>query len=163
MEKITKDQFVLERIKLDKSGNGAEIGYVIESISEKGTNYDSHGFGSHKIPHTDLTSRLNALKKIMVQTSGRCIEIGLLVEEKTKYRVMGISISGGEEKGVIIIGTYECQNGAKICVLTPRIKLDEDIFGIEKELQKAVDELTSEAFQYVYENKMSQLAMNFTE
>lgn len=157
MKKPLLEQFELDNIKLEKGGVGVKVGFTLENVIGQEHFYDKQVLVSHKIPHPDLTTKITALKPIMLNTSGRQPDIASMGD----YSVTGVHLSGADEKGVIITGTFKCLNETKIAVVTPRIKLDDDYFDCEKELTDAVLEIRKEVFKYIFEDKQAQLAIEF--
>lgn len=157
MKKPTINQFKLDKLKLEKGGSGVEIRFTLENVIGAEHFYDKQTVISHKIPHPDLMAKLSALKPIMLSTSGRKPSMDTM----NLYAVNGVNLSGDESQGVIITGTFECLNKAKIAVVTPRIKLDNDIFECEEELSETVKSIEIEAFKYIFEDKQAQLAIEF--
>lgn len=157
MKKPTVNQFRLDKLKLEKGGSGVEIRFTLENVIGAEHFFDKQTVISHKIPHPDLMTRLSALKPMLLSTSGRKPSMDTM----NLYTVTGVSISGDESKGVIITGTYECLNKTRIAVVTPRIKLDEEIFECEEELNDVIKVIETEAFKYIFEDKQAQLAIEF--
>jgi len=157
MNTPTRKQFVLSRIKFDKENKGVEIGFVVNNTVGADMFYDKQMVHSAKLPHPDMIVKMNALLPILLASIGR-IENN---DSINNYRMTGINVSG--DNGVIMTATYLCKNETKISVLSPRIRLDKDVWDFEKELSEAVYDLSTEAYLYVFEGKQAQLMIEFGE
>lgn len=155
--KVDRENFDISRLKLDKRQSAVEIFYTVENRIGKEIYYDTQRIISKKIPHPDLTTRLLALKPVMLTSIGRVAD----EKEMSNFGVRGIAVSGVNSKGVIIMGTYKCLNETVIAIVTPRIKLDDDVWGFEEELTQVVKELADEAYAYIFDNKQAHLEIEF--
>src|SRR5512137_47562 len=112
--KVARKQFDISRLKLEKRQSAVEIFYTVENVIGKETYYDTQRIISKKIPHPDLTTKLLALKPLMLTAIGRVED----AKEMANYGVRGIAVSGVTSKGVIIMGTYKCLNETNIAIVT---------------------------------------------
>jgi hypothetical protein len=149
-----REAFTLKKVKRTKKG-GLEVSYEI--LNGNG-NRQTIAVESSKVAHPDLFKQLDDLMPIVV---------GILrVEEKTdddrdRVTVTGVSVSGaGDTYGVIITATLMIEEGnTKIAVNTPRIDTAKSTYGIEGEVEDAVDVLAEEVFCYLFEDKQAQLEL----
>ncbi len=178
MKKIARSQFHLRKVKRGDKG-----GLVIAFDYEMGGNSEIDrikvkDFESTVEPHPDLTSRIRALLPMLVRTKHYGVLRDIAGESKfaatkkqaeflekayqaivEKVTATGIAISGTDKIGVVITGKIETDGGMKSAMNTPRLQLDREVFGFEGELDTLVEELEEEVYNYLYENKKSQLSL----
>lgn len=77
-----------------------------------------------------------------------------------KIDVRGVSWSGTDDNtGVVITAVFETPNGLKTCINTPRIKMATISFGFEEELEKIVEAIKTEVYQFLLNGKQAQLSL----
>jgi len=86
----------------------------------------------------------------------------------SNIEITGVSVTGevdGDKDGrsVVITGTMLQENGSKTALNSPRIKLANDKFKFEADVQDILNELEEEVIGYLFEGKKAQLEMAFEE
>ena len=75
-----------------------------------------------------------------------------------KTTVTGVHLSGQDQnRGVIITGKIQCENGSSNAVNSPRLRFSSEVFGFEEELESEIDHIEDELYLYLHENKKAQL------
>ncbi len=189
MNGCKKEQFELQKVKLLKAGTGVEIDFNVRRNEDGMETVDRYTKETTTFPHPDLTAAIGGLRQFLALAIGKetivtdgVIESyessfkkdgyeSLLKDVKERYNselakiaVTGLCISGiDNNKGVIITGTYQCKNGVKIAVNSPRIRLVSEIMGFEADLNDLCLKIESEAYLYTFENKQAQAEIVFDE
>jgi len=136
-------------------------------------------------PHSDLTNQLDKLKPLMAQCMGFTTLTTVLKSLKTKkqqdayetleevinkdiklkvdnFTCTGIAISGRDESiNVILTGTYKNPAGTVTSQNTPKMRLSSEVYGFEEELEKIVEILEDETYQFLFEQKQAQAVLDF--
>jgi hypothetical protein len=174
MKNPKKEQFELKKIKLT-NGGGLTIAFnLTETVGEE-IYRSSQDVKSSKEPHPDLRAMLgkmrpmvgqilhhNTTKSVVNEDRFHGDKAQLKMAEKavevlnSKIEVTGVSISGeGDKRGCVITSVYTVDNGQKIALNTPRIILTAETRGFEEELEKLVNDLENEAYEFVYNAKIA--------
>jgi len=179
---LNEDRFTLTKVKREKNG-GLDIhfDYIVKDGEET---YNNKGeLADDKIPHPDLMERIKKLKPFLVDAYGfnkyrKLISNAefqgtedqvtktedLNAEILGKVDITGVSVSGQEDnRGAIITGTFDIQNGVKTALNSHRIKFSSTFFGWESEVGELIDELQKECYLYLFKNKKAQLDIPFGE
>lgn len=152
-KKPNENDFSLQKVKI-LPGGGLCADYKITEVVNEDTRTAEYQVTFAETVHPDLNVAFDALRKIVADV------FGYNDDQKEKIEVRGISWSGlGENIGVVITGTYECLNGQKVAINTPRIKIEGESFGNEEELARLLDAATAEVYQYLFNGKQSQLSL----
>jgi len=181
--------FSLAKVKL-LNGGGLEAHYQ-EVNEKKGiTDTKTFQVKDTINPHPDLIEKVNELKEYLSKCYGMdsmlvlakskgldakvktafktCLEVieNVHSEQMKKINITGVSISGEidgdkDKRSVVISGTMAQENGSKTALNSPNIKLNNDQFKFEGEVQDIVNSLTEEVQAYLFEGKKAQLEMNF--
>jgi hypothetical protein len=176
--KITRENFTLRKVKRMKGGgiaatyqlNGKVDGeMIIKDMTEK----------TPVLQHPDLDKPFELLVEMLLKSSRyfdfmaiiNSKEFKATAEQKTSWEsymeevaenvtINGITITGeGENQAVMIMSTLMADNMQVIAVNSPRIKLEEDLYSFEMELQELKDTIEREVYSYLFENKKAQLEM----
>lgn len=180
---ITKENFKLNKVKVLKSNSGLSIDYSTEEQQGGLTYFDKDHKESTKEPHPDLLKKFSELKPILCRIyyftfirevinrkEFAATDKQLQVAERAVQEILplieitGVSISGEDEgKGVIIMGTFKAPTNQKMAINSHRLKWDKIVYGFEEELQTIIEELESECFEYLFNDKKAQLTIEFEQ
>ena len=118
-----------------------------------------------KTRHLDA---VNELSKWIESEVGKKEYSGILAKAKSmqdeilqSIDVRSISLKGDEDKRSVIITSVVTKKGQPAVVNTPKINLNGDVWGVEEAITESVDEIISEAWEYLFNGKRSQLEMDF--
>lgn len=154
-QKITRDQFELVKIKLDRKEGTIECDWI-EMVTEATTTSPIPANKTLNFnPAPQLLDIIGGMDKYIAKTNN--------YPETDLYRqkiiVNGVSISGGDKnRGCNIMATMKCDNKSIIAVNSPRIALKNDIFHFENDLAEDLKELENEAWEYIFNGKRGQLS-----
>lgn len=166
--------FDLKKARLLKNG-GIQVHYMDVS-AVKGPHETDKKF-SHPV-HQDLIEAFACLKIALVKsmkldwvfsaikadltTSEAEVEAANTLRDRLKefysaleanLKVTGLHLSGEDSSaGVIVTGTFESDKKV-IAINTARIQFNQNLIGIESDLEEAVDLCVEEVRQYLHENK----------
>ena len=170
--------FNLSKVKLNPHG-GLQADYqVTETVGGEPSVTDYHANVTRDI-HPDLSGLFEDLRPIVARvfnissflTLMESKEMGLSDAKKNLARVFaqelidkidvrGVSWSGTDDNvGVIITAVFETPNGLKTCINTPRIKTAQISFGFEEEMEKIVDAIKKEVYEFLFKGKQAQLSL----
>lgn len=174
----TEKNYNLSKVKLNPNG-GLQADYqVTETVGGEPSVTDYHASVSRDI-HPDLRGLFADLRPIVgrvfnitsfltfldsdemkLPESKKMLARAFADELIAKIDVRGVSWSGTDENvGVIITAVFETPNGLKTCINTPRIKMATISFGFEEELEKIVDAIKTEVYQFLFNGKQAQLSL----
>lgn len=177
--KPTEKNFFLSKVKIDPKKGGLEADYEITTnVNNEPTVISRHESCTRDI-HPDLQGLFKDLRNIVARTFGMTSFLSFFESDDMKLpqskillarnfadeiikkiEVRGVAWSGADENaGVVITSVLETSNGLKTCINTPRIKLSQISFGFEEELEKIVDAIKAEVYQYMFEGKQAQLSL----
>lgn len=150
--------FELKKVLLTKYG-GLEISYVKDDGTETSgepENPVEYKIKSIAMPHPDLRSIITCMGAIVAETFMMMPDLvdDRLVLERIK--VKGVEFASGNS--VMIHFEWIAKNELSTKIVTPRIKLDSEIFGFEKYLADMVEMLRKETFEYI-NGKRAQLSL----
>lgn len=179
MEQIPSEKnFNLSKVKLLPKG-GLQANYQITEVVGGEPSVTDYTADVSREAHPDLMGLFKDLRHIVARIFNITSFLTLLEsddmklpESKTtiarnfaeelisKIDVRGVSWSGSDDNvGVIITAVFETPNGLKTCINTPRIKLGQISFGFEEELEKIVEGIQSEVYQFLFNGKQAQLSL----
>ena len=174
----TEKNYNLSKVKLNPNG-GLQADYqVTETVGGEPSVTDYHASVSRDI-HPDLRGLFEDLRPIVgrvfnitsfltfldsdemkLPESKKLLARAFADELIAKIDVRGVSWSGTDDNvGVIITAVFETPNGLKTCINTPRIKMATISFGFEEELEKIVDAIKTEVYQFLFNGKQAQLSL----
>lgn len=174
----TEKNYNLSKVKLNPNG-GLQADYqVTETVGGEPSVTDYHASVSRDI-HPDLHGLFEDLRPIVgrvfnitsfltfldsdemkLPESKKVLARAFADELIAKIDVRGVSWSGTDDNvGVIITAVFETPNGLKTCINTPRIKMATISFGFEEELEKIVDAIKTEVYQFLFNGKQAQLSL----
>ena len=173
MKNPSKTNFELDKIKLI-SGGGLEVQFTLTEIIGADTYKSSQVHKSTKHPHPDLTEPLKKLSPMVAHVYNFLVFRDVVLKKDfkadvsqkkfietatdliiDKINVTGFSLSGEEaKKGVVITSTIACDNNQRSAINTPRILLSGSSRGWEELLTELIDEITEEAYEFIYNNKV---------
>ena len=174
----TEKNYNLSKVKLNPNG-GLQADYqVTETVGGEPSVTDYHANVSRDI-HPDLRGLFEDLRPIVARVfnitsfltfldsdemklpeSKKMLARAFADELIAKIDVRGVSWSGTDDNvGVIITAVFETPNGLKTCINTPRIKMATISFGFEEELEKIVDAIKTEVYQFLFNGKQDQLSL----
>ena len=174
----TEKNYNLSKVKLNPNG-GLQADYqVTETVGGEPSITDYHANVSRDI-HPDLRGLFEDLRPIVARVFNITSFLTLLESDEMKLTeskklmarqfaneliakidVRGVSWSGSDDNvGVIITAVFETPNGLKTCINTPRIKTAQISFGFEEEMEKIVDAIKTEVYQFLFNGKQAQLSL----
>ena len=174
----TEKNYNLSKVKLNPNG-GLQADYqVTETVGGEPSVTDYHANVSRDI-HPDLRGLFEDLRPIVgrvfnitsfltfldsdemkLPESKKMLARAFADELIEKIDVRGVSWSGTDDNtGVVITAVFETPNGLKTCINTPRIKMATISFGFEEELEKIVDAIKTEVYQFLFNGKQAQLSL----
>lgn len=174
----TEKNYNLSKVKLNPNG-GLQADYqVTETVGGEPSVTDYHANVSRDI-HPDLRGLFEDLRPIVgrvfnitsfltfldsdemkLPESKKVLARAFADELIAKIDVRGVSWSGTDDNtGVVITAVFETPNGLKTCINTPRIKMATISFGFEEELEKIVDAIKTEVYQFLFNGKQAQLSL----
>ena len=174
----TEKNYNLSKVKLNPNG-GLQADYqVTETVGGEPSVTDYHANVSRDI-HPDLRGLFEDLRPIVgrvfnitsfltfldsdemkLPESKKILARAFADELIAKIDVRGVSWSGTDDNtGVVITAVFETPNGLKTCINTPRIKMATISFGFEEELEKIVDAIKTEVYQFLFNGKQAQLSL----
>ena len=174
----TEKNYNLSKVKLNPNG-GLQADYqVTETVGGEPSVTDYHASVSRDI-HPDLRGLFEDLRPIVgrvfnitsfltfldsdemkLPESKKVLARSFADELIAKIDVRGVSWSGTDDNvGVVITAVFETPNGLKTCINTPRIKMATISFGFEEELEKIVDAIKTEVYQFLFNGKQAQLSL----
>ncbi len=181
------ENFTLKNVK--KMKNGGLQGKISYTKQEGGvTHTEEWDFKNTDNPHPDLVERLDQLKahlanfydidSMVILSNSKGLKIkdedafkqlkkfidGSYQETLKKIDINGVAISGEKDddkdnRSVVIMGAKLMENGSKAALNSPSVKLSQDTFQNEADIQEIVNELCEEVEAYLYEGKRAQLEM----
>lgn len=176
--KMLRTMFRLEKVKVLKNMGGLDVKYVIQHRNKDVVNEKSFQQKNPMVPHPDLMQSIEKLDIYLAKVYGlnrmdairgsaelsnkeaaafkdlKKIIDAANKEQLDRTSVTGIAISGEDKNlGVIITGTYACDNNIDSAINSPRIKLVGETFKFEADLAELVDKIVEETFCYLFENK----------
>lgn len=175
----------LSKVKLMKGG-GIEIHYREQTEVNGITDTKDWKITNTINPHPDLTNKLEELKQFLGKCYGMDAFItlskskGLDKAQKDAFKsvalvmnnvqatnmekmaITGVSIRGEVEnekdgRSVVITGTMEQENKSKTALNSPSIKLANDQFKFEADVQDIINDLDEEVMAYLFDGKKYQL------
>ena len=174
----TEKNYNLSTVKLNPNG-GLQADYqVTETVGGEPSVTDYHANVSRDI-HPDLRGLFEDLRPIVgrvfnitsfltfldsdemkLPESKKMLARAFADELIAKIDVRGVSWSGTDDNtGVVITAVFETPNGLKTCINTPRIKMATISFGFEEELEKIVEAIKTEVYQFLFNGKQAQLSL----
>ena len=174
----TEKNYNLSKVKLNPNG-GLQADYqVTETVGGEPSVTDYHANVSRDI-HPDLRGLFEDLRPIVgrvfnitsfltfldsdemkLPESKKMLARAFADELIAKIDVRGVSWSGTDDNtGVVITAVFETPNGLKTCINTPRIKMATISFGFEEELEKIVEAIKTEVYQFLFNGKQAQLSL----
>lgn len=174
----TEKNYNLSKVKLNPNG-GLQADYqVTETVGGEPSVTDYHANVSRDI-HPDLRGLFEDLRPIVARVfnitsfltfldsdemklteSKKMLARAFADELIAKIDVRGVSWSGTDDNtGVVITAVFETPNGLKTCINTPRIKMSTISFGFEEELEKIVEAIKTEVYQFLFNGKQAQLSL----
>lgn len=179
METIPNEKdFNLSKVKLLPKG-GIQAEYQVTQVVDGETSLIDRSETCTRDVHPDLLGLFEDLRIIVgrvlnitsfltlmesdemkLPESKRLIARNFADELLQKIEVRGVAWSGtGEGVGVVITSVLETPNGLKTCINTPRLKMATISFGFEEELEKIVDAIKGEVYEYLFKGKQAQLSL----
>lgn len=174
----SENAFSLNKVKTLKDG-GLDVHYeVVETVGNEAYTNKYH-IESAKDIHPDLRKLFAKLRPIM----GRVFNITsfktLVSTDEFKARpgqvtlaeefaeqclknieVRGISLSGKDDNvGVVLTGLFEVANGQKSAINTPRLKLENETWGFEEELECIIADIETEVYAFLFKGKKAELSL----
>jgi len=159
--------FGLKKIKSTKDGISAKY-------FESGGSVNEILIVAHGEPHPDFTKALSDLAQYYalslgllsgwdfarenLRDNGEALKEAIIGNDREIARcmVVGVSYLGdGDTAGAKILGSLKCDNNWVKCD-TPKIPFATDKLGYEKTLEKLVEIVRAESYNYIFNNKRAQ-------
>lgn len=185
--KPNQKHYSLVKIKILKGG-GVDATFREKQTVKGTTDTKDWNLKSSENAHPDLTDKINDLKQFLAKCYNMDAMIvlanskGLDKKEKDAFKIVnktinnvylenmkkievtGLSITGeveGDKDGrsVCITGTQLQENKSKTALNSPKIKLANDQFKFEADVQELVDLIQEEVYDYLFNGKKAQLSM----
>jgi len=149
MKKPDEWNFKLTKLKQQKNG-GLTVEWQQQLSTGDAVTTNKIKQTSNDIPHPDLT---NVIKDLHVYANE-------ILQTDVVLDVTRVAVSGEDEnRGVLITCIMDSKAGLPISLNTHRVKIADEIYGWEAELDEKIDKLNTEAFEYIYNGKQAQLEM----
>lgn len=159
--KIKKEDFELVKLKVLPNG-GLHIIYNHTRVAEDEVFVAEHSLKQEVVPRPALTNLLNGLNQMIAIVFG----YGELDDEKfdslsALLKTTGFTMTGEEElRSVILIG-QKVSDMFVLNLITHQILLEGDQFGFESELDKLLESIREEVFEYAINEKYAQTKLLF--
>lgn len=173
---VERKDFELSKIKLVKNG-GVDLIYTVKENIDGEIYHEKYHKQSLKDAHPDLINKMNELKPILARVyhlsffktileteefnssdKQREIASDAFDEILKKIRISQLSISGKDQNmGVVISGGMIAETNQVMAMNTHHLKLEQIKYGFEEELSEIVNDIINESFEFIYENKRSQI------
>lgn len=161
--------FNLAKVKLLPNG-GIEADYQITEVIGDEPSISDYKTVCTRDVHPDLKGLFASLRWIVSSTFGLTSYLHLLEDKEkiddavnninAKIEVRGVAWSGtGDKAGVVLTSVFECANGLKTAINTPRIKLGQATFGFEVELEQMTERIREEVYLFLFKGKQAQLSL----
>ena len=174
----TEKDFNLSKVKLLPKG-GIQAEYQVTQIVDGETSLIDRNETCTRDVHPDVLAMFTDLRTIVARVfnitsfltfldsdemklpeSKKMLARAFADELIAKIDVRGVSWSGTDDNtGVVITAVFETPNGLKTCINTPRIKMATISFGFEEELEKIVEAIKTEVYQFLFNGKQAQLSL----
>lgn len=172
MKKINISQFNLEKVKLIKDG-GLSVQWEQTQMKGALPYIDKEHKTSTKDPHPHLVTKINALKPFLAKL-WRYDDMQIIagskqfdasanqkdaaerayVEQLKDIEITGLITRGeGEKLAVNIIGKRRMYQNIFQAMNSPRIQINQKLYGFENDLEDLVSEIKQEVYEYLFEDK----------
>ena len=142
------NQFTLKSVKVAKKE--VVISYMITGDQK------IHLDTCKTIPHPDLLNALAVLKPLLISV------FEMSEDNNELFTVNGISITEKKDSEfVIIMSSFTVANGMKSAINTPLINIDGADWEAQEELNKQLEKIEEECFEYLFNNKSNQPEIPF--
>lgn len=166
---MKKENFIL--VSIHTKGRGVSVAYQ----DKADTNGKVRTIKDPKIPHPDLLTAMKGARIFLAIPHHMCAVTDLIAKEGKAKAVAAeanemqqeilenidvhkLALSGNEENRAVVISGYVNYKSSGSAINSPRIQLKGDLLGNEVALEEAIEEITEEAYQYVFKNKAAQLS-----
>lgn len=150
---MNQENFKLKKIKLNKKG-GFDLEFKTTQISGE-QSFESEVKRSEETPpHPDAT-------KLMAECLPILKSVFEYPEENERVNVTGLKFTGKDKTaGVVLSGTLKTAGGQKVALNTPNLRYNVTAYGYEERLQELENELSDEAFGYLFAGKKAQIEID---
>ena len=173
---IIRDSFSLQKAKLLKGGGVESTTKIVAHIDGSSMEIERNQ-KTPIFPHPDLENAIRGLKEkllissnyLSMRTLVNSFEFKPRKDQKeavekaidilmNKTTVTGVHVSGQDQnRGVIVTGKIQAENGSNIAVNSPRMRFTSEVFGFEEELESEIEQIEDELYLYLHDNKKAQL------
>lgn len=171
--------FNLVKVKTCKDG-GLDVHYEITETVGNESYTNRYHVASAKDIHPDLKKLFGKIAPLMGNIFGldfflemfrdaafakatkKQIDVANSYAEsmRNNISVTGISFSGdGDNLGCVITAVYECKNGQKVALNSPRIKFNSESFGIESDLDEIAHGIIHETYLFLFKGKKAEMEL----
>lgn len=160
---LKEGEFDLQKFKIDKDSMRVEFNEVRNT--NDGTIKIPHSMDPPYQAHPDLLDLLSRMKEyVLKQYDYHKLNLSKNKESKAAWKEMnqnltvtGFTLIGSDNlKGAIITAKIKTESGTR-ALPTGRIVFSSDKLGYEKECEVLIDELQTEVYSCLFENKRAQL------
>jgi hypothetical protein len=180
--KVDESLFFLKKLTR-LGGDGLHLEYESQVIEESTTFTNNEKSNFTVPPHEDLLTKVRALNPFLCEIFGFEDTYKIVkhpdfkaskpqidkaqksyINKCSEVEITGFSISGFSDKRTVIIsGKFTIQKLGTIAIQTPKIKLSNNLFGWEEEVEKLIDDLQHETYEYLFNAKRDQMKIAFDQ
>lgn len=178
MKTPSENSFALSKVKMITEG-GLDVHFELEEVCGAEVYNENYHIESSKEIHPDLRKLFDQLKPILARVYHLSFFRSLmdtpdfkatkkqreLAEEAfkeviDKLNVTGLSLSGKDDNvGVVLTGTFTADSNQKMAINSHRMKLKDERYGFEEEMEEIIGQIESEVYQFLFKNKKAQLEL----
>lgn len=160
---LKADEFDLQKFKIEKDSMKVEFNEIRKT--NEGTIKIPHSMEPPYQAHPDLLDLLSRMKEfVLKQYDYHKLNLSKNKESKAAWQeinkaltVTGFTLIGSDNlKGAIVTAKIKTESGTR-ALPTGRIVFSSDKLGYEKECEVLIEELQSEVYSCLFENKRAQL------
>lgn len=178
MRTPSEKAFALSKVKMISKG-GLDVHFEVEDVCGAEVYRENYHVASSKEIHPDLRKLFDGLKPILARVYHLSFFRSLMdtpdfkatkkqreLAEETfkeviaKLNVTGVSFSGKDNNvGVVLTGTFTADSNQKMDINSHRMKLKEERYGFEQEMEDIIGSIESEVYQFLFKNKKAQMEL----
>lgn len=185
---MNRSQFRLKSLSLDKGT--VKYSAIVSIVAGSDTFEKEITAKETRFPHPDLTDKFEGFLRIaavkamgfnvaydaiqshdnLTEHEEECMKALRLVFEQVKdmaienTRIVKITYNGqGDTSGIVLEGKYKPYLGKEVNFKTPSITLSASLYGIEDVLKEVTETIVDEAYEYIFEDKISQTEIDFSD
>ena len=141
---MKQTDFFLKKLKLDAKT-------VVVNYTKAGSDEEIQSTKKN-IPHPDMRSKLNKLKPVLVDI------LSMELDASDNFNINGIVVSSMKGKSqVMILSQFVTATGHKLSINTHNIPFDENDYKEQSNIEKHVNDIVKEVYEYLFGRKQAQL------